>query len=189
MSKDQRWRILATPAQRFGLCQVIHGEKVVIKDGGEGRRLRRSMRALGITPIRDELARSGRVDDDLAHDETPAVFEVSAENVEAIRGLLREAERKPAIEMAIGELVDVLDDLPEKQPEIPDGTPDYDPAAESWRHDSDRYAALEQLDRAIADLSPEQLRRLAALADELADVAAEVATATATATKEKGAEA
>jgi hypothetical protein len=172
-AKDQRWRIVATPQQRHGLCQLIHGEKVVMKDGGEGRRLRRFMRALGITPIRDELVRSGRVDEDMAHDDTPAVFEVSAENVDFARKLLDTAERKPAVELAIGDLVDVLEAMPASAPAVPEGVPDYDPAAENWAHDPVRTAALEQLDEAIADFTPEQLRRLGELADELADVPAE----------------
>jgi hypothetical protein len=131
----QQWQAPFTPRQRWIFFQLaLAPEAQNIKTGAEGKAFRRALRAFGIVPIRDALGPGNKVADKMAESREPALFEITAENVEAA---LRWADipRHPSLEMDGGEAFDVLEQL-RADPngwKAPSGVPAYNPASEDWR--------------------------------------------------------
>lgn len=157
---EQTWKVPLTPSQRWAFLQLAHEQEQKVS-GPEGRRFRRWMRAFGLVPVRDELRNKGGVAEKLANSDAPSLFEITAENRDyALK--LGEIPHHPSVEMVIGDVLDMLEDLKkEANYEPPEGLPDYDPALERWAKDSEERAdAFAELDDALEHLTVEQLEEL-----------------------------
>lgn len=162
---DQVWKVPVSPAQRLMLLHISHADGTMVQ-GQEGRRFRRFLRAFGIGPISEEMRSTGRISKDMAQNETPALFEITAENREYALKLV-EAKKTPLQEVIVGPLLDLLEELkPEYEP--PAGIPDYDPAAESWAENKVRDDLLDELLEQIEPLSDDKLKALVGKIREIA---------------------
>lgn len=122
-----------------------------IKTSADGKAFRRALRAFGLTAIRDALGAGQSVSDRLAESRQPALFNVTAENVDQAIAWAA-IPRHPSLEMDAGEAFDLLE-LLRADPASwtpPADVPAYDPALEDWRpepkpEDVDEVAALDLL--------------------------------------------
>lgn len=157
----QQWQAPFTPRQRWIFLQLaLNPDAPNIKTAAEGKAFRRALRAFGIIPIRDALGPGNTVSDKMAESRQPALFEITAENVEAA---LKWAEiaRHPSLEMDCGEALDLLEQL-RADPngwKTPTDVPPYNAASEDWRPitpppDADELEALDL----VALLVDDQLR-------------------------------
>lgn len=148
---SQQWQAPFTPRQRWIFLQLaLHDSAPPITTSAEGKAFRRALRALGITAIRDAMGTGLKVADKMAECTTPALFTLTAENVDAA---LRWATvpRHPSLEMdGGGDAFDLLEQLRDNSTawKTPDGVPAYDPALEDWRpqpnrHEADEASALD----------------------------------------------
>jgi hypothetical protein len=134
MSDDQVWKVAVTPAQRFALVRLSHTQGQKVK-GQRSRFFRRFNRAYGLVNILDcgDANGEGKVNIKLALDRTPALFTLTAENVDFAVDLLMEVDRDPAVDRTLGPLFDTLEDIKAKRPyEEPTDVPAYDATAEDW---------------------------------------------------------
>jgi hypothetical protein len=139
MTTAQTWKIPVTPAQRFVLLQLAHGEGQKLK-GQSSRVFRRFLRAFGLTAILETMddhpVPPGRPQvGPISSSRQPALFFLTDENVEYALRLDVEQERIPAVDRTIGPLFDMLEDVKAGR-YAPDedvfALPDYDAAAENW---------------------------------------------------------
>jgi hypothetical protein len=145
---SQSWAAPFTPRQRWILMQLALSPLApTINSSADGKAFRRALRALGLTPISAALGTGNSVSDRMVECRQPALFTITAENVDAA---LRWAAvpRHPSLEMDGGEAFDLLEQLradPASWTAPPD-VPPYDPALEDWRPEP----KLEDLDEATA---------------------------------------
>lgn len=136
----QTWDVPFTPRDRWILMQLaMSPEAGNITSGPDGKAFRRALRAFGLMPIREALGRGNRVADKMAHDTTPALFKITAENVDAaIRWTT--TPHHPSIEMDAGDAFDRLEQLKAAPNDwtTPANVPTYDPALEDWRPEPDQ---------------------------------------------------
>lgn len=126
----QVFRVVLTANQRGVLLQLAHAEGQKLR-GQRGRVFRRFLRAFGIQPILDVAEANGG--QFLGTRVKPAVFTLTAENIEYAMGLF-EVDRTPVQERSIGPVFDILEDLTAKREVEPPGAdvPEFDAAGEDW---------------------------------------------------------
>lgn len=130
---DQIFTVAVSPAQRLVLVNLAHDDGQKVK-GQRARAYRRFLRAFGLMPILETADdHGGKVNQTLRQSRAPALFTVTAENVDYALDLV-EVERATAVDRTIGPLFDALDDLRAKRSyDPPTGALPYDPAAEDWK--------------------------------------------------------
>lgn len=102
-------KILISPAQRFQLLALTHGESSKIPDGKAGVRYRRFMRAFGITHVSVIAREQGGVRSKYAANERlQHLIEVDDEAVEYALEEIAGKERSALQEDILGDLFDVL---------------------------------------------------------------------------------
>jgi hypothetical protein len=107
---DQVFEVAVSPAQRWVLLQLSH-ERDRVVTGQEGRKYRRFARAFALDAPLALLRKKSGVRTEWCNDETPALFEVTAENVEYALKVIDESKLKTSgQEDVIGSLYDALDD-------------------------------------------------------------------------------
>jgi hypothetical protein len=126
------WKIAISPSQRFVIFQLSHEEKAKITDNEHGKRYRRFMKAFGLKQIGEAIRERKTMNSKLMNSNTPALHEISIENVEAALKMLNR-ERSPIFEDVVGDLIDTLEEpKPGKVHEAPAGIPEFDPSTENW---------------------------------------------------------
>lgn len=131
---SQQWQAPFTPRQRWIFLQLaLSPEAPNIKTPAEGKAFRRALRAFGLVPIRDALGPGNKVSDEMAENRAPALFDVTAENVEAAL-VWATVPRHPSLEMDAGDAFDLLEQLRANPTGwvAPADVPKYNAAGEDW---------------------------------------------------------
>lgn len=128
-----------TPLQRWILLQLaLDNNAAPLTTAAEGKAFRRALRAFGLQPIREAMGGGTKVSTAQASSQAPALFQITAENVETALKWAT-TPRHPSMEMDAGEAFDLLEQLRDNPTAwtTPEGIPAYDPKSEDWRATAD----------------------------------------------------
>jgi hypothetical protein len=132
--KPTIWDVPVSPAERWQLVNLVFHRQANINTSGEGKEVRRMLRAFGLMPIRDALrAHASGVNPAMAENTALALHHLTIGNLDALDKLIAGVPRTTGTEVDLGEFFDRLDAARANEPDPAwAALPKYDEAAESW---------------------------------------------------------
>ncbi len=165
------WLIPITPAERWELFSIVFHKDRPPKKGQQGRIERRCARKFGLGKIYKDHADARDGDQfnfELRRSAEPSLFSINVEARNWLRDLMENHERQLATDMALGELLDVIEELREGQAYKSDvQAPRWNPDEEAWVSGTERSKLIRDARIAIQVANDDELGSLKEIVDEV----------------------